>query len=78
MIREKIYGKVRLFKRLGYSKSEISSELQIDPKTIAKYYAMDRKEFKAYQREHMFRDRLFEEYERDILEVYKIESPKLE
>jgi len=72
MIREKMHEKVQLFKRLGYSRSEITSDLQIDPKTAAKYYAMDEREFKAYQREHMFRDRVFEEYEKDILKVYEM------
>jgi len=50
MIREKMYEKVQLFKRLGYSRSEISSELAIDPKTVAKYYAMDGRDFKTYQK----------------------------
>ena len=72
MIREKMYEKVQLFKRLGYSRSEITSELEIDPKTAAKYYAMDGREFKTYRREQMFRDKVFEEYEKDILEVYKM------
>ncbi|MFQ5835848.1 MAG: hypothetical protein ACE5IT_09155 [bacterium] len=72
MIKEKMYEKVQLFKRWGYSRSEISSVLEIDPKTVAKYYAMDGREFKAYQREHMFRDRVFEEYEKDVLEVYRM------
>jgi len=72
MIREKMYEKVQLFKRLGYSRSEITSELEIDPKTATKYYAMDGREFKTYRREQMFRDKVFEEYEKDILEVYKM------
>jgi len=72
MIREKMYEKVQLFKRQGYSRSEISSDMEIDPKTAAKYYAMDGREFKTYRREHMFRDRVFEEYEKDILEVYQM------
>ena len=72
MIREKMYEKVQLFKRLGYSRSKISSDLEIDPKTAAKYYAMDEREFKTYRREHMFRDKVLEEYEKDILEVYKM------
>jgi DNA replication initiation complex subunit (GINS family) len=46
--------------------------LEIDPKTAAKYYEMDGREFKAYRKEHMFRDRVFEEYEKDILEVYQM------
>ena len=43
MIRKEMYEKVQLFKRQGYSISEITSELEIDPKTTAKYYAMDAK-----------------------------------
>jgi len=72
MIRKKMYEKVQLFKRLGYSISEITSQLEIDPKTAAKYYAMDGREFKTYRREHMFRDKVFEEYEKDILKVYEM------
>jgi len=72
MIREKMYEKVQLFKRQGYSISEISSDMEIDPKTAAKYYAMDGREFKAYRREHMFRDKVLEEYEKDILKVYEM------
>ncbi len=67
-----MYEKVQLFKRQGYSISEISSGMEIDPKTAAKYYAMDGRQFKAYRKEHMFRDKVFEEYEKDILKVYKM------
>jgi len=66
MIREKMYEKVQLFKRLGYSRAKISSNLEIDPKTTAKYYAMDERQFKTYRREHMFRDKVLE----DVLEPY--------
>ena len=72
MIKEKMYEKVQLFKRQGYFISEIASVLEIDPKTAAKYYAMDGREFRRYRKEHLFRDRVFEEYEKDILEVYKM------
>jgi len=33
---------------------------------------MDKGEFRAYRKEHMFRDKVFEEYEKDILKIYKI------
>lgn len=72
MIKEKMYEKVQLFKRQGYSISEISSDMEIDPKTAAKYYAMDGRQFKAYRKKHMFRDKVFEEYEKDILKVYQM------
>ena len=71
MIREKMYEKIQTFKRLGYSRSEIASELEIDPKTAARYYAMDERDFRSYRKEQMFRDKMFEEYEQDILKVYE-------
>ncbi len=46
--------------------------MEIDPKTAAKYYVMNGRQFKAYRKEHMFRDKVFEEYEKDILKVYKM------
>ncbi len=42
-----------------------------DPKTVAKYYALDERGFRSYRREHMFRDKTLERYEKDILEVYE-------
>ena len=69
MIRKEMYEKVQLFKRQGYSISEITSELEIDPKTAAKYYAMDGREFKTYRKEHMFRDKVLEEYNLNFLSI---------
>ena len=71
MIREKMYRKIQNFKRQGYSKEEIVTVLGKDPKTVAKYYQMDERGFRSYRREHMFRDKVLEEYEKDILEVYE-------
>jgi len=72
MVKEKMYEKIHRLKRQGHSKSQITSKLGIDPKTVAKYYTMDEEEFRAYRREHMFRDKVFEEYEEDILDVYRM------
>ena len=71
MIREKMYKKIQNYKRQGYSKTEIITVLGKDPKTVAKYYALDEKGFRSYRREHMFRDKVLEDYEKDILEVYE-------
>lgn len=71
MIKEKMYEKIQALKRVGYSRSEISSELEINAKTAARYYAMGEKDFRSYQKEQMFRDKVFEEYEKDILKVYE-------
>ncbi|MBE0478722.1 hypothetical protein IBX65_06350 [Candidatus Aerophobetes bacterium] len=57
MIQEKMYEKIQFLKRQGYSKGKITSELEIDGKTAAKYYAMSEGEFRAYRKEHMFRDK---------------------
>jgi hypothetical protein len=43
----------------------------MDPKTVINYYCMDERDFKTYRQEHMFRDKMMSEYEKDILEVYE-------
>jgi len=69
MIRKEMYEKVQLFKRLGYSRSKISSDPEIDLRTTAKYYAMDGRQFKTYQREHMFRDKMLVGYRHFIKRI---------
>ena len=59
------------FKRQGYSKKEIITVVGKDPKTVAKYYRMDERDFRCYRQQHMFRDKMLEEYEKDILEAYE-------
>ena len=71
MIREKMYKQVQAFKRQGRSKREIAAALEMDPKTVAKYFHMDERGFRSYRQQHMFRDKLLESYEKDILEVYE-------
>ncbi len=71
MIREKMYKQVQSFKRQGRSKRQIAACLGMDPKTVAKYFHMDERDFKSYRQQHMFREKLLEEYEEDILEVYE-------
>jgi len=66
-----MYKKIQNYKRQGYSKTEIITVLGKDPKTVAKYYALNEKGFRSYRREHMFRDKALEDYEKDILEVYE-------
>ena len=71
MKKKKMYHKIQTSKRQGYSKSEITRTLQIDPKTTARYYSMNEKEFQVYLKNLMFRERGFRDYEKAILEVYK-------
>jgi len=71
MKKKKMYKQIQTFKRQGYSRNEIAYELDINPRNAAKYYRMDEADFRYYRREHLFRDKMLEEYEKDILEVYE-------
>lgn len=71
MIQEKMYKQIQTYKRQGYCKKDIATILGMDPKTVIKYYCMDERDFKTYRQEHMFRDKLMSEYEKEILEVYE-------
>jgi hypothetical protein len=66
-----MYKQIQTFKEQGYAKGKIADTLGMDPKTVAKYYDMDENDFKLYRQQHMFRDKMLEAYEKDILEVYE-------
>jgi transposase len=38
---------------------------------VAKYFGMEEESWRAYRREHLFRDKLFDRYRGEILEVYE-------
>jgi len=71
MVTKTMYRTIQQYKRQGYSKSAITTQLGLDPKTVAKYYAMDEHEFKAYRQAHQYREKVFDDYEAAILEVYQ-------
>ena len=71
-----MYKQVQAFKRQGHSKKEIAAVLGMDPKTVAKYYSMEEGDFRSYRQQHMFRDKRMEAYEKDILEVYRMNEWK--
>jgi len=70
MINKAMFRQVQEFKRQGYSKAAIGQALEIDPKTVAKYFAMEDEEFRSYRQEHLYRDKAFDAYRQEILEVY--------
>ncbi len=71
MVAKTMYQKIQKCKKKGYLKSEISRELKLDPGTVAKYYNMGETEYREYTRLLMYRDKTFDRYKGDILEVYK-------
>lgn len=66
-----MFKQIQDLKRKGYTRKEIVSQLEIDPKTVTKYSRMSMKEFKCYRKHHQFRDKVLTEYEKDILDLYK-------
>lgn len=71
MVTETMYRKIQQLKRQGYSRSKITEDLALDPKTVAKYYPMDEAEFRSYRRTHQYREKVFDDYTTAILEVYQ-------
>ena len=71
MIDKTMFREVQAFKRQGYSKGAIGRALELDPKTVAKYFAMGEEAFRAYRQEHLFRDKAFDRFRSEILEVYE-------
>src|SRR4030042_336455 len=70
MINKAMFRQVQAFKRQGYSKESIGEALKLDPKTVAKYFAMEEEEYRSYRQGHLFRDKAFDAYRQEILEVY--------
>ena len=66
-----MYQRIQEFKKKGFSKSEISEKLQIDPATVRKYFHMTVEEYEDYMESVSFRQKRFEDYESEILELYK-------
>jgi transposase len=66
-----MYQEIMKCKKKGYLKSEVSRKLGLDPGTVAKYYRMSESEYREYARLHMYRDKAFDRYRADILEVYE-------
>ncbi len=71
MVKANMYRKIQSFKRRGFLKGEIARNLRLDPGTVARYYAMSESEYREYAQKHMYRDKVFDERKRSILEVYR-------
>ena len=71
MVTRTMYRKIQESKKKGMLKAEISRELKLDPETVAKYYDMSEQEYREYAQVHRYRDKTFDRYVKDILEVYK-------
>lgn len=71
MIDKAMYREIQAFRRQGWTRAAIVKALELDPKTVAKYFGMEEESWRAYRREHLFRDKEFDRYRGEILEVYE-------
>jgi len=71
MIKKAMFKQIQTFRRQGYSKGAIGRTLKINPRTVAKYFAMEEEDYRDYRRDHLFRDKVFDPLQEEILEVYK-------
>lgn len=76
MVKKIMYQKIQQMKRQGYNKSEISSALNLDRKTVRKYFKMTEIEYQQYLTDSMFRDKIFDQYKQEILELYSLNNNK--
>ncbi|MFZ2054890.1 MAG: hypothetical protein WAU81_11935 [Candidatus Aminicenantales bacterium] len=71
MIEKAMFKQVQDFKRQGYSKGAIVKALELDPRSVAKYFAMGEEDYRTYRQDHLFRDKAFDDMRSEILEVYE-------
>jgi hypothetical protein len=71
MIKKAMFKQVQAFKRQGCSQGAIVKTLELDPRTVAKYFAMEEEDYRVYRREHLFRDKAFDDMRSEVLEVYE-------
>ena len=71
MINKKMFKEIQTFKRQGMSKSAIVKTLDLDPRTVARYFAMREEKYRIWRQSHQFRDKAFDDLKADILDVYE-------
>ena len=71
MVKKTMYQKIQELKRQGKTRREIVTGLGLDKKTVKKYYSMEESEYLEYQQELLNRDKVFEQYKDEIVEIYQ-------
>jgi len=70
MVRKSMYQDIQKLKKKRLSKREVARCLQLDRKTVRKYYQMSEDEYRRYSQEHKLRNRVLDLYRQDILEIH--------
>ena len=76
MVKRIMFQKIQLLKRQGMIKTDIAGELNLNIKTVTKYYDMTESDYNDYKQSALSKDKTFECYKDDIKEVYKINDNK--
>jgi transposase len=71
MVKKDMYREIVKLKIQGYSKLAVSQELGIDRKTVSRYWNMGEEEYRTLRRSYLYRERSFETYRGEILEIYQ-------
>ena len=71
-----MYQRIQKLKKKGYSKTEISLKLKIDPATVRKYYVMNPTKYNAYRQKCGARNKLFSYYLDEIKLIYELNDSK--
>ena len=67
----RMFAKIKELKQIGYKKLSVATELQIDVKTVRKYWDMTEDEYQEYLASTKTRSRIMTPYKNDILEMLK-------
>jgi len=69
-----MFHKINFYKKKGYLKSQISKITGLSLKTVRKYYSMPLESFLIYLEKSRYRKKVFDVYEKEILELYKAQN----
>ncbi len=70
MVSKSMFTQIMELKRQGKSRRYISRELRLDKKTVSKYYTMTDEEYRSMLAASLYREKVFDEYEELIMNVY--------
>ena len=71
MVKKAMYQKILQLKLQGYPQTTIAEKLNIDRKTVRKYWRMSEERFREQRQSFLSREKSFVVYKEDILEIYK-------
>lgn len=72
MVKKVMYQKIQQLKKQGLNKSQIGKKLDLNRKTVRKYYDMCENDYHTYMVDMMYRDKKLDSFKQAILNVYQV------